>query len=138
MLGESIDDPNGVESSGPRSAEGLRLLPVRTILEKTKVTRVVSARTPQGHQFGAYEIHMGATTGDAGLPPFATLDDGVDGARTERVFGTYLHGALESPGVLRELFGIEVQALPSSIHYDRLADWFRASANLPLFQEIYL
>ena len=137
MLGESIEDPGGVESTEPRSSEGLCLLPVRTVLEKTKVARVVSARTPHGHEFGAYEIHMGRT-GNANLPPFAVLEDGVDGACGERVYGTYLHGALENSGVLRELFGIEIEALPSSTHYDRLADWFRASANLPLFQELYL
>ncbi len=137
MLGESIHDPGSVESRQGRSCDGLGLLPVSTVLEATKVTRVVAARTPNGHQFGAYEIHMGRT-GNFTLPPFAFIDGGTDGARAERVFGTYLHGALESPGVLRELFGIEAQALPAATHYDRLADWFRASANLPLFKEIYL
>ena len=138
MLGESIDDLECVESTEPQSCAGLGLLPVQTVLAKTKVTRTVSARTPQGCEFGAYEIHMGRT--DAGsLPPFAHLDDeATDGARCDRVWGTYLHGALENHAVVRELFGIEVSSLPSAVHYDRLAEWFRRSADLKLFEERFL
>ena len=138
MLGERIDDPAGMESGGARSCEGLGLLRVCTTLEGAKVTRVISARTPAGCEFGAYEIHMGRTEG-AALAPFAMLSDGsADGARAERVMGTYLHGALENHGVVRELFGMEVEALPASAHYDRLAEWFRGSVNLRLFEEVYL
>jgi adenosylcobyric acid synthase len=138
MLGKRVHDPDGVESRQPQSCDGLGLLPVDTILADTKITRVVAARTPAGHEFGAYEIHMGRTEATDGLP-FAVVDGGgVDGARAEGVMGTYLHGALENPGVLRELFGLEVQALPASAHYDRLAEWFRTSVNLPLFEEVYL
>jgi len=138
MLGESIEDPECVESSVPVSSDGLGLLPVRTVLAKTKVVRTVSARTPQGCRFGAYEIHMGRTD-TGGLSPFAHLADGeTDGACGDHVYGTYLHGALESPAVVRELFDIDVPALPSSVHYDRLAEWFRSAANLRLFEDLYL
>ncbi|MEQ1946002.1 MAG: cobyric acid synthase [Bryobacteraceae bacterium] len=138
MLGESIDDPECVESPEPRSCDGLGLLPVRTVLAKAKVTRTVAARTPQGCEFGAYEIHMGQTASTS-LEPFAYLPDGAtDGARGDRVWGTYLHGALESPGVVHELFGIAVTALPSSVQFDRLADWFRGAADMRLFEERFL
>ena len=127
MLGRSIRDPHGVESPRP-SAAGLGLLDVETVLARDKVTRVVSARTPGGVTFGAYEIHLGETTvadGEA-LPPFATLADGArEGARCGRVIGTYLHGALEHPAVCAEWLGVPASALRSTERqYDRLADWF--------------
>jgi adenosylcobyric acid synthase len=138
MLGGRVHDPDGVESRETKACDGLGLLPVNTVLEATKITRVVAARTPAGRQFGAYEIHMGRTEVHGGQP-FAFLEGGgVDGTRVEGVLGTYLHGALENPGVLRELFGLEVEALPAFAHYDRLAEWFRAAVNLALFEEIYL
>lgn len=135
MLGSEIEDPHGMESSAPRSAPGLGYLPVRTVLGREKVTRVVRARTPGGAVFGAYEIHLGETAG--GGEPFATLCDGTqDGVRAGRVMGTYLHGALESPAVVREIFGIEVPA--SERCYDRLADWWERSANMRVFEEQFL
>lgn len=138
MLGDRIEDPGGVEFPEVRSCNGLGLLPVRTALTKSKVARTVAARTPQGCAFGAYEIHMGRTNSD-GLTPFACMDDGTtDGACVDRVVGTYLHGALENPGVVRELFGITVSSLASAVQYDRLAEWFRGAANLKLFEERFL
>jgi adenosylcobyric acid synthase len=127
MLGRSVRDPQGVES--PRtSAAGLELLPADTILEADKVTRVVSATTPAGRRFSGYEIHLGRTSIDriAGRRPFATLEDGTeDGIRLPGLVGTYLHGALESPGVVAELFGLNESDVPSETSdYGRLADWF--------------
>jgi adenosylcobyric acid synthase len=131
MLGRAVRDPSGVESPRP-SAEGLSLLPVETVLAREKITRVVSATTPRGTAFGAYEIHLGETTvrRDEALAPFATLADGSpDGARQGRVLGTYLHGALEHPAVCAELFGAPMDALASADrNYDRLADWLASHA----------
>jgi hypothetical protein len=58
--------------------------------------------------------------------PFATLEDGLaDGAVVPGVLGTYLHGALEHPGVCAEIFGIDAPIAASKAHeYERLADWF--------------
>ncbi len=58
--------------------------------------------------------------------PFATLEDGsADGAVVPGVLGTYLHGALEHPGVCAEIFGIDAPVAASKAHeYERLADWF--------------
>lgn len=124
ILGECIEDPQGVESP-LREAEGLGLLPAHTVLAETKVTEVV--RLQNGHQ--AYEIHMGRT--ECSAPPLFTLDNGCpEGARQGRVLGTYLHGAFESAEVVREVLGIEVpEVAPKSQMYDRLADWLTAHAN---------
>jgi adenosylcobyric acid synthase len=75
MLGLSIDDPAGVENGGvARTAEGLGLLPVRTVMRESKTVRVTD------HARG-YEIHMGETSG-------ATNHRG-------RVWGTYVHGLFD-------------------------------------------
>jgi cobyric acid synthase len=81
-------------------------------------------RTP----LSGYEIHMGTTTIEEHVPAFATLEDGAtDGIRTDRVIGTYLHGALEHPAVCGEIFGINPIDEPSRAdQYARLADWFEA------------
>jgi adenosylcobyric acid synthase len=127
MMGRSIADPLQVESSTMR-AEGLGLLPVDTELTAVKRTRAVAATTPAGVAFGGYEIHTGVTTIDPGsqAQPFARLEGGEhDGIRTDRVIGTYLHGALEHPGVCAELLGVELPGEPSKAeHYLELARWF--------------
>jgi adenosylcobyric acid synthase len=125
MLGRVIRDPAGVESSQPR-ADGLALLPAETVLAADKTTEVRTATTMGGVTFGAYEIHLGVTTVDRPFTPFATLNNGdTDGACVERVVGTYLHGALESPGVCSELFGVPMESTASKHQqYERLGDWF--------------
>jgi adenosylcobyric acid synthase len=137
MLGETITDPNRVETEKVQ-ASGLGLLPVQTVLKPEKITKTVTAITPNGHRFGAYEIHMGRTTATRDVPPFALVEGQPEGARCGRVLGTYLHGALESPAVIEELFGIAVDALPATEHYDRLATWFESAADMRRFEEIYL
>jgi adenosylcobyric acid synthase len=127
MLGRRICDPDAMESSSGE-AEGLGLLPVVTHLAREKRTRAVVAITPGGIRFGGYEIHLGNTTidRDDAIRPFARFDNGgVDGARGDGVMGTYLHGALEHPGVCAELFGITAPvALSKAAHYQRLGGWF--------------
>jgi adenosylcobyric acid synthase len=124
MLGKAIHDPHGVESEAGTS-EGLGLLESETTLAVDKVTKTVRATTAGGASFSAYEIHLGVTSADASMPPFAHLDDGtVDGVRADRLVGTYLHGALEDPAVCSELLGISVDAVPKKEQYERLAEWF--------------
>lgn len=124
MLGETISDPLEMES--PRKeAPGLALLPLRTTLTPQKVTQVRQARTAvHGSHFSAYEIHLGQTVSSAALPPFALLPDGSkEGVHLDRIVGTYLHGALEHPGVLAEL-GIPTDGESRRSRFDQLADWF--------------
>lgn len=127
ILGETIADPDGVESSRG-VATGLGLLPVDTVLTPVKTTAVRRATTPGGATFDAYEIHVGVTTARARLEPFAHLEDGrPEGVRHGRVIGTYLHGALENGAVCAELLGIDMPDLPDRAStYTRLADWFDA------------
>ena len=131
MLGRTIHDPDGMESS-TADAEGLALLPAVTCLSREKRTRTVTATTSGGARFDGYEIHLGVTTLDPGedLAPFVWLGDGgTDGVRRAGVIGTYLHGALENPRVCAEVFGIDPPAAVSKIdEYRRLAAWFEQHA----------
>jgi adenosylcobyric acid synthase len=125
MLGRSVHDPGGVESD-VRVAAGLGLLPCVTVLAAEKTTVVRHGTTASGTPFSGYEIHMGTTDFDSPPPPFARFAGGGDeGVRLPRLIGTYLHGALESPGVCAEIFGVEPRRVAAKTdHYDRLADWF--------------
>jgi adenosylcobyric acid synthase len=108
ILGEEIADPLGVESRG--SVPGLGLLPIRTEMQQTKITRLVSATTVPRTLFGqaipslriaGYEIHVGASNTTANASAFAALDT-PNGATSDgcvsddsRIFGTYLHGLFD-------------------------------------------
>lgn len=175
MLGLRVSDPAGVESRSG-SVKGLGLLPIETVMLEEKTTRVVQAKyAPSGVEFQAYEIHMGETRlveetkttdrqGNNGLTTcdsscagqlaatkcFAWVGGQSEGCRCEGVVGTYLHGALEAPAVLRSMLGDVARRRgrlfdPSSVcgdskdeHYDRLADWFEQYVDLPRFEELYL
>ena len=139
MLCERIDDPHAQESNWG-GADGLALLPGRTVLAKEKITRRVQARTSSGIAFEAYEIHLGETTRPLDEEPFAILQDGTtDGIRQDNVIGTYLHGALENAAVLSELLRRTVEPAPTrNTTYNALADWFETNINQKLFEDLYL
>ncbi|WP_435065125.1 cobyric acid synthase [Halobaculum sp. EA56] len=108
QLGERITNA-AIEGTGDADAvEGLGLLPVATRFSEDKRVRQVTVEAdgagPLAGVSGAvsgYEIHMGRTErlDDAGLD--TPLEPGS--AATDRVLGTYLHGAFENESV-REAF----------------------------------
>ncbi len=162
MLGRSVADPYGVESGGEEP--GLGLLPVTTVLEPAKTTRRVRARLlsgPWGEATGeweAYEIHMGLTAGGDQLKPLFAVrteeggaPEATDGLITAdgKIWGTYLHGCLDAPGVRRALLKwlgrltLTALPLPSSDYrslresaYDTLATALRGSLNLPAIRSL--
>lgn len=142
MLGREILDPDQTESTEIRM-EGLGLLPVSTTFAREKTTTQVQALTIEGNfTVTAYQIHMGQTSPDLELQPFARLDDGsTDGAVYGRAWGTYLHGLFlnrEFTDSWLARIGVNQaseeknQADP----YDRLADILRQSLDLRLLHEI--
>lgn len=139
MMGVTIEDPHGMESSR-RNIDGLGLLPCHTTITTQKTTRRVDAVSSAGTSFSAYEIHMGETTPSESVTPFARLSDGTtDGIVAGRCIGTYLHGALESPALVGEVLGIEVEPSPSrEENYERLAQWFNSHVDKARFEELYL
>ena len=116
MLGRTIRDPYGIESIH-QEIEGLGLLDVETVLEKTKVTAQVEAvsiaecgvRNAEWNDkeiLKGYEIHMGRTSGGElfrlrrlvahsaiRIPQSEMFSDG---SRKGNVWGTYIHGIFDN------------------------------------------
>jgi adenosylcobyric acid synthase len=144
MMGLTIADPYGVEGE-PRTAEGLGLLPVHTVLakEKTTVRRAMRFGSKGGPVLEGYEIHMGHTDTDG--QPVRPLNyprykgEEPDGYRlSAKCWGTYLHGILDNRVVMEELLrqaGVEGVQLPDyrafkERQYDRLAGHLRQHLDL--------
>ncbi len=114
MLGKKIVD-KGIEGM-EGEVDGLGLLDVTTSFEEySKVTKRVEGVALEnpgvladaaGEKVVGYEIHMGKTSSGDGVSPLFDLGGRLDGAvgRDGMVFGTYLHGAFDSPGFRRSLF----------------------------------
>jgi len=118
MLGKAILDPLELERAGSEAALGL--LPVRTIMERDKVTVPARGWLSGGSLFGqlvdsrdlcGYEIHLGTTEYLDGAEPFASitrqgdvvhpLPDGCI-SQDRRIFGTYLHGIFDNDSFRHE------------------------------------
>ena len=103
MLGQTIDDPQGVE--GPAGATtGLGHLAVDTVLATDKTLVRVTAVAPIfDATVTGYEIHMGRTNGADCVRPLLDIDGRPDGAMSddELVIGTYVHGIFADDGFRR-------------------------------------
>ena len=126
ILGERIDDPEGMETGG--SVSGLGLLPVATVMEADKrVSHVVRRfrsdlaapwKALAGLEVPGYEIHYGTTQPRSPLPN-AFLDG--SGVADGPVLAVYLHGMCEDPAVVRALTGQELARGLSEV-FEGLAD----------------
>jgi adenosylcobyric acid synthase len=146
MLGVSIEDPEGVESEGiPRAANGLGLLPVRTVMRGEKTVRRITGRTRLWDSpcFHGYEIHMGETVYENGAKPFAGLPvpDGAADA-TGRVWGTYVHGIFDDDAFRHSFLdhigaaGARARvAAQREARIDRWANHLRQSLDLRLIRQ---
>lgn len=162
MLGQSIADPDGVESSTP-FGEGLNLLPLKTHFSSTKTTAQVAFKICTDGFWGksgtanlrGYEIHMGIVgqTTAAAAPFEIVARNGapvsvVDGAADESgtVMGTMIHGLFENQELrdsviahLRKRRGMH-DPLPfarinKDAEYDRLAGIVRANLDFSLISK---
>ena len=165
MLGEFLDDPNGVEEGG--SMRGMGLLPMRTVFtdEKTRtrvdgtfgtVTGILTGLSNVA--FTGYEIHMGQSTGAAGTEPLTVIHDTnvaqseakAEGAMGENVYGSYVHGIFDSMDVvnavvraLAERKGIDPEGLAQvdyaaykETQYDKMADILRQHLDMDAIYRI--
>jgi adenosylcobyric acid synthase len=145
MLGNSIDDPHGLEGS-PGSAEGLGLLDMHTILQPEKCLKQTGGTFHrQTIPVAGYEIHMGVSNGPALSHPMFALTTGDDGAMSEDglVAGTYLHGLFDMPqacdALLRwagynKALAVDFNALREA-GIDRLAACLAAHCDFALLEE---
>jgi adenosylcobyric acid synthase len=107
MLGTIISDPLNIESN-LLSIKGMEILDAETIIESEKVmTRVEGQVTLSGFKGSiyGYEIHMGKTIVAQGCNNLITVNqengkviNKIDGVfnKKETIFGTYIHGILDS------------------------------------------
>ncbi|MEM8660750.1 MAG: cobyric acid synthase [Pseudomonadota bacterium] len=101
LLGQRIDDPDGVEEV-PGSCSGLELLDFSTRLQPQKQLRRVAGYLSNDLEakLSGYEIHCGVSDGPALARPAIVFSDGrPDGAVSDdgQILGTYVHGLFDQP-----------------------------------------
>ncbi len=123
MLGERIEDEAGVDGS----ANGLALLPLRTVFAASKQTEKTSIQFSPlaepwaalgGKRLRGYQIRHGQTTTTA--PVTEALPHGL-GYVEGPVLGIYLHGLFEQSDMLEALFGTSPHRSLDEA-FDELAD----------------
>lgn len=130
MLGQTVNDPDGIEGS-ISSLPGLGLLPISTTMTPEKTTRQVcfefNGQTCQG-----YEIHQGISDTDQAV------------MQTDHCIGTYIHGFLDNAPVIEHILEkfkmqnskckMQSYADFKEEQYDKLADHVRQHVNM---EQIY-
>ena len=128
MLGETIQDPEGMEHKG--QVRGMGLLPINTVFQKQKTrTRVVGnfgkvdgiLKSLTGVAVEGYEIHMGITEimgngvhlsqieNTTGKIENNTEKRKLDGAQKGNVYGSYIHGIFDAPDVAKQIVATLLQ-----------------------------
>ena len=152
LLGDELSDPHGREGAG--TARGLGLIPASTVFKEEKrlarsELRITGAQGAfsvwNGMTARGYEIHDGETT--VSCAPAGTIGGKPEGAACGNVFGTYLHGLFDEPGVALALARslARMRGLPESVvgaagaasaadhrarEFDRLADSVRVALDM--------
>jgi len=163
MLGRSVHDPGGTESS-ESAALGLGLLDMVTTFAPEKSTTQVRGRVAadrgilkgmKGQEVVGYEIHMGQTSGSEDMGAFHIYEtpagkaDYSDGAINAQgtVLGTYMHGLFHNHAfrqtmlnTLRRRRGLPERwgggVVDKEQQYDRLADLVRRSLDMAAVYKI--
>lgn len=82
MMGQSVEDPDGIEGD-ITNMPGLSLLPIHTTITKEKTTRQVTFEF-NGQKCQGYEIHQGVSDTDEAI------------LMADHCIGTYIHGILDN------------------------------------------
>lgn len=136
MMGQSVEDPDGVEGSIAR-LPGLGIFPFITTMSGEKTT-CQTTFSFEGQSCKGYEIHQGVTidTRTQVTPPIV--------AREGECLGTYVHGILDNAPVIDWLLApysdrhIDTEDYDTfkQRQYDLLADHVRAHLNMPLLYSL--
>ena len=132
MLGQTVEDPEGVEGSIQR-LPGLGLLPITTVMTREKTTRQVEFIF-NGQTCKGYEIHQGESNTDQRI------------LQEQNCMGSYIHGLLDNPAVIEHILKpfnkAENKIQPLSAdefkqqQYDKLAAFVRQHLDINKIYEI--
>ena len=127
MLGNTINDPHGVESGGTSSsAQGFGLLAMDTELKPNKQLQQVSGQLNSafgGVDISGYEIHCGES--EPTSAPLLSLSDGRNDGTTNtdnNVLGTYLHGLFDKPQTATALLAWAGFDTASAVNVDEIRE----------------
>ena len=102
LLGERLLDPEGIESAA-REVRCLGLLPLETVMRRTKTLRRTRAFLPDGTAVSGYEIHHGETVPlVSGIPEIRDEAGRAVGFVRGNCFVTYLHGVFDDDRFRRQ------------------------------------
>ena len=132
MLGQTVNDPDGIEGS-INSLPGLGLLPINTTMTTEKTTKQVTFEF-NGQTCQGYEIHQGVSNTDEAI------------LQTDHCIGTYIHGFLDNAPVIEHMLSKHVaQRSPLSTQsytdfkneqYDKLAAHVRQYVDMERIYQI--
>ena len=132
MLGQTVNDPDGIEGS-INSLPGLGLLPINTTMTTEKTTKQVTFEF-NGQACQGYEIHQGVSNTDEAI------------LQTDHCIGTYIHGFLDNAPVIEHLLSrFAVQRSPQDTlnyatfkdqQYDKLAAHVRQYVDMERIYQI--
>jgi len=146
MLGNSINDPDNVESE-ITEIQGLKLLDIETTFHPNKILKQIAGNLIfDNAEFKGYEIHAGKTTGKDLVRPVLKTKNGFDGAISQdnQVMGFYAHGIFETATACNALLswaGLETEQAISFDDFrdqeiDRLADVLEEHMDIDKLWEI--
>ncbi|HID69815.1 MAG TPA: cobyric acid synthase [Desulfobacterales bacterium] len=149
MLGNTIEDPYGIESQ-QSSCKGFSLLDMHTILAQDKtLTRKKGTHSLSDQPVVGYEIHHGVTRTDS--TAIFSYDNGSDcgvSSNDGKIWGSYLHGIFDSDlfrrwfiNSIRKSKGLDDYDGPQCSYnlepaFDRLADCVRKGIDMDRVYEL--
>ena len=153
MMGQELHDPDGTEGGVPgRILPGMDLIPMSTVFSEKKVRsrdRGCFGEVPgilknlSGMELEGYQIHMGVseflTDEAAAKGNFIRCEETCPGSEVVgyadvNIYGTYLHGVFDAPGIVSVLVSsltgrdpekVQNYAAYREAQYDRIADVLR-------------
>lgn len=161
MLGEQVEDPDGVENEGLSSISGIGLLPITTALQSAKhrsqtedcfddLTGVFEVLS--GEEFVGYEIHNGISNPTDNAKADDLFEHDEDGeiilVQRGNILGTYVHGIFDNNDLglrlvqaLAENKGAKLETTMDyqafkEAEYDKLADIVRENIDMEYIYDI--
>ena len=124
MLGQSIHDPDGIETKMASTAALGWLDFESTLLKQKTLSNVSGTILADNSAFTGYEIHAGVSKGAALTKPFAKIDHYDDGVVSDdgQIIGTYVHGLFEKASALNSILNWVGYTVDESQDYDHLRE----------------